>query len=280
VLRAKIEFFDTNPLGRILNRFSADVGIIDEALPLTIYDFLVGFFMVLGGLATAIVVLPFILVVLPPLIWYFLRLRRIFVSTTRELKRLEGMARSPIFAMMSESLNGIATIRSNDKVEYFKTKFEEIHDAHTRAFFSFAASSRWFATQMDFLAFILMSMASLLAVLFNDQGWFEVDPAILGLALTILIQIATTNFPWMVRQSAEMTNQMVSVERILAFGSLPQEAPLLTDFDGDHEDWPKHTSVVVNNLTTRYRSNLPLALSGVSFKIEAGQRVGVVGRLV
>ncbi len=69
VLRSKIEFFDTNPVGRILNRFSADVGIIDETLPFTYHDFLVGFFMVIGSLITSGVVLPFILLVLPFLLW-------------------------------------------------------------------------------------------------------------------------------------------------------------------------------------------------------------------
>jgi ATP-binding cassette subfamily C (CFTR/MRP) protein 4 len=280
VLRAKIEFFDTNPLGRILNRFSADVGIIDETLPLTIYDFLVGAFMFLGGISTAIVALPFILLAVPPLIWCFLRLRSIFVSTTRELKRLEGLARSPIFAMISESLNGIATVRANNKICYFKSKFEAVHDAHSRAHFAFMASSRWFATSLDFLAFLLMSTASILSVLFNDQGWFQVDPATLGLALTMLLQIAGTNFPWMVRQSAEVTNQMVSVERVLAFGSLPPEAALTTDFDRDCQNWPQETSIYVDNLTARYRSNLPTCVSGVSLQIESGQRVGVVGRFV
>jgi ABC-type multidrug transport system fused ATPase/permease subunit len=240
----------------------------------------VGFFVALGGVATAIAVLPFILLAIPPLIWYFLRLRGIFVATTRELKRLEGIGRSPIFAMVSESLNGIATIRSNDKVDYFQRKFLSVHDAHTRAFFCFVTSSRWFATQMDFLAFLLLSTSSLLAVLFHDQGWFQVDPSVLGLALTMLLQIAGTNFPWMVRQSAEVTNQMVSVERILGFGSLPSEARLEADQDdGVHKDWPSgDTSIVVKNFVTRYRSNLPPALSGVTFRIEAGQRVGVVGR--
>jgi len=278
VLRAKIEFFDTNPLGRILNRFSADVGITDETLPLTVYDFLVGVFVVLGSIATAIAVLPFILIILPPLIWYFVRLRRVFVSSTRELKRLEGMGRSPIFAMISESLNGIATIRANSKIPYFEDKFEKLHDSHTRALFSFAASSRWFAFHLDLLAFILMAMATILAVLVQDRGWFDVDPAVLGLALTLLIQISTSNFPWVIRQSAEVTNQMVSVERIIEFGSLPPEAPLKTDNDNRFEDWPSDTSITVKNLTVRYRSNLPTCLEGVSFQVKGGQRIGVVGR--
>jgi ATP-binding cassette subfamily C (CFTR/MRP) protein 4 len=280
VLRAKIEFFDTSPMGRILNRFSADVGISDENLPLTIYDFSVGCFVALASLATSIAVLPIVLVVIPPLILVFLRLRRIFVSTTRELKRLEGMARSPIFAMISESLNGIATLRSNNKMEYVKQKFEAVHDAHTRAFFAFVASSRWFATQMELLAFTLMAVFGFSSVLFHQQGWFgEIDPAVLGVALTMLLQMTGTNFPWIVRQSAEVTNQIISIERILEYGSLPQEADLKLDSDdGDNINWPKDTSIVVNNLATRYRSNLPLAIKGISFRVRAGQRVGVVGR--
>ena len=170
VLRARIEFFDTNPVGRILNRFSADVGISDEVLPLTIYDFLVGSFLALGSVATAIVALPLIAVVLPPLIWCFLRLRKTFIKTTRELKRLEGLGRSPMYAMLSEALNGIASIRSNGAVDYFSRKFEEAQDAHTRAYFAFVASSRWFATRVDAIAFVLMTLSTLLAVFIEDKG--------------------------------------------------------------------------------------------------------------
>lgn len=98
------EFFDTNPIGRILNRFSADVGSNDDQLPATIYDFFACAFIVAGGIITAASVLPFTLAVFPFLIWYFVRIRNVFVTTSRELKRLEALARSPVFAMMSESL--------------------------------------------------------------------------------------------------------------------------------------------------------------------------------
>ena len=278
VLRAQISFFDTNPLGRILNRFSADVGISDESLPLTIYDFTAGLSVVVGSVVIAIVSLPFILLALPVLLWAFLYLRRLFVTNTRELKRLEGIGRSPIFAMLGESLDGISTIRANDKIVFFSRAFEKLHDAHTRAYFTFTSSSRWFAFQMDFLSFILMSCASLLAVLFQDRGWFNVDPAILGLSLTLLIQISTTNFPWVVRQSAEVTNQMVSVERISEFGNLSQEPPLHTQADEEHEHWPTNASIKVKNFTTRYRADLPYCLHNVTFSIDSGTRIGIVGR--
>ena len=202
VLSAKIEFFDTNPVGRVLNRFSADVGICDETLPLTIYDFSVGLFIVATSILTAVVSLPFTIVVLLPLMCYFIKLRKVFVKTTRELKRIEGMARSPIFAMMSESLNGVRTIRCNGKMKYFFNKFENFQTEHTKAAFAFTLCSRWFAFHLDIISFIFTSVASFSAVLFHDQGWLEIQPSVLGLALTLLVQISTTNFPWIVRQSA------------------------------------------------------------------------------
>ena len=187
VLQAKISFFDTNPLGRILNRFSADVGSNDDMLPQTLFDFSVIMFIVLGAVVTTITVLPFALVTLPPLIWYFLSVRRIFVHSSRELKRLEGISRSPIFAMLSEALSGISTIRANGSVDFFFKKFEFAHDAHTRAFFAFMGASRWVGFRMDVLMFFLMGFVSFLSVLFQDKGWFIIDPAILGLSISILL---------------------------------------------------------------------------------------------
>lgn len=111
-------------------------------------------------------------------------------------------------------------------------------------------------------------------------GWFDVDPAVLGLALTLLLQLAGTNFPWMVRQSAEVVNQMVSVERVAAYGELPPEAPVVLDFDSHHPNWPQKASICFQELTVRYQKSLAPALKCVSISIGAGENVGVVGRYV
>ena len=163
-------------------------------------------------------------------------------------------------------------MRTNGKIEFFSKSFETLHDGHTRAYFAFTFSSRWFAFQIDLLAFVLMSCASILAVLFQDQGWFDVDPAVLGLSLILLIQISV------VRQSAEVTNQMVSVERINEFGNLSQEPPLKTLVDEENEHWPMDGSTTVKNLRARYRLNLPYCLDNVTFSIASGTRTGIVGR--
>jgi len=275
VLRARIEFFDTNPLGRILNRFSADVGSNDDMLPTTMFDFLMCAFLCLGSLITTLSVLPYTLIALPPLMFYFIWVRRIYVTTTRELKRLEGLARSPIYAMLGEALGGIATMRSNDAMGYFRKKFEDVHNAHSRAFFSFIGASRWVGFRMDSIMFLFISVATFLAVLFNTQAWFPVDPSILGLSLSMLLQLSGL-FQWAVRQSAEVVNLMVSVERVSEFGNLEPEAALTKP--DDPKCWPKEGSIAIKDLSVRYRSVLPLSLKRVSLTIAAGERVGVVGR--
>jgi ATP-binding cassette subfamily C (CFTR/MRP) protein 4 len=245
----------------------------------TLFDFLVIAFVVLGAVVTTLITMPFTLVAFPPLMWYFLSVRRIFVTSTRELKRLEGLARSPIFAMISESLGGIATIRANNSLDYFQKRFENAHDSHTRAFFAFIAGSRWVGFRMDGIMFLFLTTLSFLSVLFHDQGWFDVDPTILGLVLSMLLQLVGM-FQWCIRQSAEVVNQMVSVERVLAFGELEPEAPLEHEEDKAflENGWPATGSIEFQNLTVRYRQSLPPVLENVGFRIPAGSRVGIVGR--
>ena len=278
VLRAKVEFFDTNPLGRILNRFSADVGSNDDQLPSSLNDtFSIGF-IVVGAVVAAASVMPFLLIVIPPILYYFARTRRMFVGASRELKRFEGMARSPIHNMMAESINGIASIRANGAVEYFQEQFAEVQNAHTRTFFSFIGCTRWLNFRLEAIQISLLSMASLLAVIFQSNNWFNVDPALLGLALTLLLQLSGL-LQWAVRQSCELINHMVAVERVAAYTKLESEAPLKAEADKLVDaSWPRNGSVEVKDLAVRYRVSLPSALSGLTLDIVGGQRIGVVGR--
>lgn len=280
VLRSKICFFDLNPLGRILNRFSADVGSNDELLPYTLFDFLVGVFIFFGSLVTSSVVLPFILLVVPFLFYCFIRLRQIFTKTSRELKRFESIGRSPMFAMMSETLRGVATIRANNSTAYILNKFQSAQDAHSRAYFNFISCSRWFALMLDILSFSLMATATIFSIVVTTEGWLSIKPSIVGLALSLLVQMATTNFPYIVRQSAEVVNQMIAVERVLTYANLESEAALELESDQQSlaADWPDGGAVAVKDLAVRYRPLLPFALDGATFSIPQGSRLGIVGR--
>lgn len=125
--------------------------------------------------------------------------------------------------------------------------------------------------------FVFLTIASFAAVLVHEKEWLDIDPGILGLVISLLIQLSGL-FQWCIRQSAEVVNQMVAVERVIGYRDLAPEAALATDFDKEVHDWPTKGDIDVKDLSVRYRKSLPLSLAGVTFNIEGGSRVGIVGR--
>ena len=278
VLRAKIEFFDTNPLGRVLNRFSADIGSNDDQLPTSLNDTVSIGFLVVGAIVAAAFAMPVILFAVPPIFCYFAKIRRMFIAASRELKRFEGIARSPIHGMMSESMTGISSIRANGGVEYFKKRFALTQNAHSRAFFSFISCTRWLNFRLESIQLTLLSVACIFAVLIDTEQWVHVDPAMFGLSLTLLLQLSGL-LQWAVRQSCEVISNMIAVERVAAYGTIEPEAPLETETDKLLDaHWPKNGSLDVKNLAVRYRKSLPHALSHLTFGVKGGERIAVVGR--
>ena len=131
---------------------------------------------------------------------------------------------------------------------------------------------------MDTICFAFMVIASFTAVVANDHAWLDIDANLLGLALTMLIQLSGL-FQYGVRQSAEVANQMVAVDRVLGYRDLPSEAAITArDDDEVSTEWPQKGAISVRGLNVRYRLGLPLSLRSLTFEIPGGSRVGVVGR--
>nr|XP_040058389.1 multidrug resistance-associated protein 4-like isoform X2 [Gasterosteus aculeatus aculeatus] len=131
ILRTPVHFFDINPIGRILNRFSKDIGYLDSLLPWTFVDFIQVLLQVIGVIAVAAVILPWILIPVVPLFAVFLFLRFYFLQTSRDIKRLESTTRSPVFSHLSSSLQGLSTIRAFKAQRSFQQVFDEHQDLHS-----------------------------------------------------------------------------------------------------------------------------------------------------
>jgi ATP-binding cassette subfamily C (CFTR/MRP) protein 4 len=126
--------------------------------------------------------------------------------------------------------------------------------------------------------FAFTAIACFAAVVANDLAWLSIDPNVLGLALIQLIQLSGL-FQYGVRQSAEVVNQMVAVDRVLDYRNLPSEAALITPYDDEvSKEWPQNGTIAVRGLNVRYSPGLPLSLRSLTFEIPGGSRVGVVGR--
>merc|ERR1711862_297501 len=145
------------------------------------------------------------------------------------------------------------------------------------AFFMFMGTSRWLGFRLDGIVVVLIILSSFMAVIFFTQQWFNISPTYLGLAMTLILQLAGS-FQWTVRQSAEVVNQMVSVERVHEYGKIESEAALSICEDQNLKTWPMKGSIHFKELSVRYRPELEPSLKSLSFSIESGHRIGVVGR--
>ncbi|KXJ10258.1 Multidrug resistance-associated protein 4 [Exaiptasia diaphana] len=275
VIRASQYFFDTNPLGRIINRFSKDIGYTDDLIPETFYEFLHLFIVSIAIVIVNVVSMPWILIGLAPLTIVFWCARNYYLKTARELKRLEAIGRSPVFIHFSSTLEGISTIRSLSLQNIVTKELSTCQDHHTEAWFLFLGASRWLAYRLEFLCFLFVSMAAFAPLFIAEKQ--RVDGGIVGLALTYAL-VLTGMFQWCVRISAEVENQMTSVERIFEYCELESEGKWKESNEELPSSWPEHGIITAEQLSLQYHSTLPRALKNVYFCIRAKEKVGIVGR--
>uniref|UniRef100_A0A669EBL1 Multidrug resistance-associated protein 4 n=1 Tax=Oreochromis niloticus TaxID=8128 RepID=A0A669EBL1_ORENI len=272
ILRTPIHFFDINPIGRILNRFSKDIGYLDSLLPWTFVDFIQVFLQVIGVIAVAAVIIPWILIPVVPLLVVFLFLRCYFLQTSRDIKRLESTTRSPVFSHLSSSLQGLSTIRAFKVQQRFQQTFDEYQDLHSEAWFLFLTTSRWFAVRLDGICSVFVTITAFGCLYLRDG----LEPGAVGLALSYAVTL-TGMFQWGVRQSAEIENMMTSVERVVEYAELESEAPWETDKQPS-SDWPKAGCITFDRVNFSYSASEPLVLKNLSLVFKSREKVGIVGR--
>uniref|UniRef100_A0A8C0B8P8 ATP binding cassette subfamily C member 4 n=1 Tax=Buteo japonicus TaxID=224669 RepID=A0A8C0B8P8_9AVES len=272
ILKAPVLFFDRNPIGRILNRFSKDIGHLDDLLPLTFLDFVQTVLQIFGVVAVAVAVIPWILIPLIPLFILFIFLRRYFLDTSRDIKRLESTTRSPVFSHLSSSLQGLWTIRALKAEERFQKLFDAHQDLHSEAWFLFLTTSRWFAVRLDAICAIFVIVVAFGSLLLDKT----LNAGQVGLALSYAITLMGT-FQWGVRQSAEVENLMISVERVMEYTELEKEAPWETNKHPPPE-WPSQGMIAFENVNFTYSLDGPLVLRHLSVLIKPKEKVGIVGR--
>ncbi|GMH35448.1 hypothetical protein BSKO_03316 [Bryopsis sp. KO-2023] len=274
VMRSPLKFFHTNPTGRVVNRFSKDQGMVDELLPTVVIEVMAILTVTFGTLVLTGVAVPVIIPLFLIVLVIFMRVRRKYVVSSREVKRFEGTTRSPIYAIFSENLKGLATIRAYGAHKEFEKSFLECMDANGAWWYAFMVSSRWVGFRLDGISASLLAGSVLLSMLLRK----EVSPEIVALAMSRVLQL-TGALQWAVRQSAELENLMTSVERMLEYSHLEQEPPRVSEGGGSPPPkWPSSGAITYENVTATYRSGLSPVLKDLKFEIPGGASVGVVGR--
>ncbi|KAI0268425.1 ABC transporter [Russula aff. rugulosa BPL654] len=247
-----------NPLGRIMNRFSKDIDTIDNMLADSFRKFLNTASSTVGAVVLISILLPWFLIALAIVFVLYAMAATFYRASARETKRLDAILRSSLYSHFSESLSGLATIRAYREEAYWLT----------------VTNQRWLGLRVDFLGILLILSVSMLTV----GTRFTVSPAQTGVALSYILTIQQS-FGWLVRQLAEVENNMNSVERIVYYArDLEQEPPHEIPERRPAASWPRDGKLEIKDAVLKYRPELPLVLKGLSMTVTGGEKIGIVGR--
>lgn len=272
VLHAPISFFDTTPLGRIMNRFSKDVDTLDNNMTDSMRIATMTMAQIIGIFILIIAYYYYFAAALGPLMVLYIGLAMFYNVSARELSKHESRLRGRLFARFNEAIYGAATIRAYDRSESFIESINQAIDLTDSAYFLTFGNQRWLGVRIDALGVILVFVTEILVV----TSRFSVSPSISGLVLSYLLG-SVQMLQFTVRQAADVDNNMNSVERIDYYGrEVEQEAPAHTIPVPD--EWPTSGEVIFQDAHLRYRPGLPYALQQFNLHIKPGERVGIVGR--
>lgn len=273
VTRAKFKFFDVTPLGQLMNRFSKDLEAVDqEVAPIAIGVMSCALAIVVTvGLITAITPGFLVAAIFISAMYFFVG--KFYLRSSRDLKRIESVQRSPLFQQFGETLSGITTIRAyGDERRFIRDNMLRIN-THSRPFIYLWAANRWLSFRIDVIGDLVAFFAGAFVVLSIGK----IDAGSAGLSLSYAISF-TENVLWLVRLYAMNEQNMNSVERIKEYLDVEQEADAVIEDTRPAANWPSEGSVQFINYTTRYRKDLEPVLRNVSFKINPREKVGIVGR--
>ncbi|CAH0557789.1 unnamed protein product [Brassicogethes aeneus] len=267
VLHANIDFFDRNKVGNIINRFAKDLCGIDEFIPFMLYEI----FRVLCALIGTIVVISMVnigfLIPATLLIIKLYFVRSMYIPVGRSLKRLDAATRGPLMSHINATIDGITTIRAYNMENKVKQEFENHLDMYTSASYMMICAIRTFGFILDMTCTMFITSVIVHFLFISGDNTGNV-----GLAITQAMGL-TGSLQWGIKQWAELESQMTSMERVMEY----------TDTDQEHSNgqilnnWPNKGKIQYCNVNLTYKNGLK-ALKNINFTIDAGKKVGIVGR--
>uniref|UniRef100_A0A3P9ASD7 Canalicular multispecific organic anion transporter 1 n=1 Tax=Maylandia zebra TaxID=106582 RepID=A0A3P9ASD7_9CICH len=272
ILRVPMVFFDTSPIGRVINRFAKDIFTIDEAIPASLRSCLLCLMSVLGTVFVICMATPFFAIVIIPLALIYFFVQRFYIAASRQLRRLDSVSRSPIYSHFGETVSGLSVIRAYKHQERFLKHNEVTIDENLKSIYLRIVSDRWLAIRLEFVGNLVVFFAALFAVISRDS----IDSNVVGLSVSYALNVTQT-LNWLVRMTSELETNIVAVERVNEYTQLKNEADWVTD-TRPPQMWPEAGRVHFENYKVRYRPELDLVLHGITCDINSTEKIGIVGR--
>ena len=276
VMKSPMNFFDTNPMGRILNRFTSDLDTMDQKIPQELLDFTWCLIECLVIILLICTTTPLFVAVVIPLLALYFCIQNVYIASSRQIKRLYSVSKSPIFAHFSETTNGAQTIRAYGQEARFIQESQNRMATNVKSVYPNLMSNRWLGVRLENIGNLFIFFAALFAVLARDR----LTPGQAGLSITSSMQIIAA-LVWVVRQACMLETDSVAIERIMEYTNNEQEAPWQLETDETlrkSSKWPVKGSIKFHDYQTRYRPGLDLVLKGIDMEIDGQEKIGICGR--
>ncbi|NXG80683.1 MRP1 protein, partial [Baryphthengus martii] len=273
VLRSPMSFFERTPSGNLVNRFSKEIDTIDSTIPPIIKMFMGSTFNVIGACIIILLATPIAAVIIPPLGLVYLFVQRFYVATSRQLKRLESVSRSPVYSHFNETLLGVSVIRAFEEQKRFITQNDMKVDENQKAYYPSIVANRWLAVRLEYVGNCIVLFAALFAVIARNK----LSAGLVGLSVSYSLQI-TAYLNWLVRMSSELETNIVAVERVKEYAEMEKEAEWSIEQTAPASTWPQEGKVEFRGYGLRYREDLDLVLKNINVVINGGEKIGIVGR--
>nr|XP_036847848.1 multidrug resistance-associated protein 1 isoform X4 [Manis javanica] len=273
VLRSPMSFFERTPSGNLVNRFSKELDTVDSMIPQVIKMFIGSLFSVIGACIIILLATPIAAIIIPPLGLIYFLVQRFYVASSRQLKRLESVSRSPIYSHFNETLLGVSVIRAFEEQERFIHQSDLKVDENQKAYYPSIVANRWLAVRLECVGNCIVLFAALFAVIFR----LNLRAGLVGLSVSYSLQV-TTYLNWLVRMSSEVEANIVAVERLKEYSETEKEAPWRIKEMTPPSTWPQVGQVEFRDYGLRYREDLDLVLKHINVTIRGGEKVGIVGR--
>uniref|UniRef100_A0A0K0D638 ABC transmembrane type-1 domain-containing protein n=1 Tax=Angiostrongylus cantonensis TaxID=6313 RepID=A0A0K0D638_ANGCA len=251
--------------------------MMDDHLSFVFFEFFMvvsesGLLSSLGAVFVIFLINPLVILPTIPLLVIFVVVRSVYLASSRDVQRLEATTRSPLYSHISAFMNGLSTVRAFGRQKNVLNKYYRTQNMNTAAFALTLSTSRWFAICIDSLVAFFVTAVAFFSV--STPG--PMRSGDVALMLVYAVQLIGF-FSWIMRQSADLQNGMVSIERIIQYTELESEhdnGALMKVPEG----WPTEGHITMNNVFLRYDDNSEYVLRNICLDIKPMEKIGIVGR--
>ncbi len=276
ILKAPVRFFDSTPVGRLLQRFSRDLESVDIQLQWSFESAMHALFKIIVSVSLIIITVPFVLLIVLPASFIFWRLQLAYRISAREVKRIDSVARSPRYAHFKETLGGLPIIRAYKKEAWFREQFFDYLEKSQKAYVNNFLLNRWFSIRIPFIGGLVSCTTAICLIFSVKNGQLSASTAGLVVIYSLSFWGALN---WGIRVFSELESKMTSIERIRFMTQIPSEKQFITKERSQVSlQWPRDGRIKFTSVHARYDESLPEVVKSLSVDIPGGSQVGIIGR--